>query len=184
MDLSTYEALWKRLVELSAEALRMTEAEAERFSTNPVSRLVGILPFLAGCEDAERTALSHLAIWVIANRGGARTVFDHRPSDDADPLTRLEPISHFKGGDRKVIDAGMRRLALCMVAGYERDQRKDRAIGAYNPIVEKKWAAAELIGELGGSGAAVAAARGAASSEVGVDEVLSAEAAVQGFWIS
>jgi hypothetical protein len=177
------EALWKRLAELSAEALRMTEAEAGRFAANPVARLVGLLPFLAGCDDPTRTALAHLATWVVANRGGARTIFDHGPGDDREPLARLAPIADFRGGDKKVIDEGMRRLALSMVAGYDRDRDKDRALDQYNPLNAGVWNYEETVKKLGHTGPVpAAAAKTIAPGATGVDAVLSPQAAVTGVW--
>lgn len=172
MDTSALDAIWKRLAATAAEALRMTEGESARFVSNPVARLVGLLPFLAGCDEAERTALAHLATWGVANRGRARAVFDHKPADDRDPLARLAPIADFAGGDRAVIDAGMRRLALCMVAGYVRDRETDLAVGAYNPVAAGIWNADALRAELG-----VATAGSAA-----VDAQLSADGAVIMVW--
>ena len=139
MDSVILNAVWKNLAHLTSEATRMTEAEAARFGDNPVAKFVGLLPFLAGCQEAQRTALAHLAIWVVANRGGARAVFDHKSADDRDPLARLESISHYLGGDRMVIEAGLRRLALCMASGYLNDKVKDDALGAYNPFSAGAW---------------------------------------------
>lgn len=117
----------------------MTADEAARFRDNRVARLVGLLPFAAGCDDAERTALAHLAAFVVANRGGARAVFDHAPSDDVDPLARLSTIADFSGGDPGILARGMALLGLCMLAGYRRDAAKDAASGEYNPINSGAW---------------------------------------------
>jgi len=117
----------------------MTEAETARFRGNRVARLIGLLPFLAGCDDAERTALAHIATFVKANRGEARRVFDHKSSDDSDPLARLWAISGFKGGDRAIRDRGMALLGLCMVSGYQHDAERDRMLAEYNPVLTGAW---------------------------------------------
>ena len=166
----------------------MSEAEAGRFAANPVARLVGLLPFIAGCEDPARTALAHLATWVVANRGGARTIFDHGPADDREPLARLAPIADFRGGDKKLIDEGLRRLGLSMVAGYERDRDKDRALGQYNPLNAGVWNYEDLMRKLGHSGAvpgatATTAAFTAAPGASGIDATMSVEAALLGIWM-
>jgi len=177
MNNTTLDAIWKSLADTTAEVTRMTDAEAARLYANKVAKLVGLLPYLAGCEEAQRTALSHLATWVIANRSAARTVFDHKAADDRDPLARLETLSHFVGGDKAIIDAGMRRLALCMVSGYARDKEKDQALGGYNPINAKTWDESATTARLG-AGAAATTPAGAP----GVDGVLSAEAANAAAW--
>jgi len=134
MNLQSIESLWDRLVVISAEALRMTEAETDRFRGNRVAKLIGLLPFLAGCDDAERIALAHIGTFVIANRGEARRVFDHKPSDNSDPLARLWAISGFKGGDGAILDRGMALLGLCMLSGYRRDTERE-----YNPLGTGAW---------------------------------------------
>ena len=58
---------------------------------------------------------------------------------DGDPRIRLEPISHFIGGNRSVLDEGMARLGLAMPGGYQRDQGKDTASGEYNPLNAGIW---------------------------------------------
>jgi|JFJP01.1.fsa_nt_gi hypothetical protein len=144
MEIELLESLWSRISAISAESLRMTEEETVRFRTNRVARLIGLLPFVAGCDDATRTALSHLATFVIANRGQARHIFDHAPADDADVLARLRTIADFEGGDRAMIDRGMALLGRCMTGGYVRDAEADRMLGEYNPIVTRVWDATKV----------------------------------------
>lgn len=134
MNIQLMVSLWDMLAERSAEALRMTEEETRAFRANKIARLVGLLPFAAGCDDAERTALAHLAVFVVANRGQVRRVFDHSPADDAEPLARLRTIADFKGGDAATLTRGMALLGLCMIEGYRRDAELDRLTAAYNPV--------------------------------------------------
>jgi len=133
------ETLWGRLAGMAAEAFRMTDGETDRFRGNRIARLIGLLPYLAGCEDAERTSLAHLGTFILANRGAARRAFDHKPSDDSEVLGRLRTISDFKGGDSAILDRGMALLGLCMLSGYRRDADKDRLTEEYNPIVSGAW---------------------------------------------
>lgn len=167
-------ALWGKLSDIAAEALRMTDGEADSLRASRVARLVGLLPFLAGCDDAERTALSHLATLVVAGRGQARAAFDHCPADDAEPLARLRTISDFKGGDEAVISRGLALLGLCMAAGYRRDAEVDGLLGAYNPVL----AAAEAASR------AEATLRRALESGApnDADTVLSIAEAEKGYW--
>jgi hypothetical protein len=51
MRIELIDPVWMRLSGIAAEALRMSEGEAERFRGNRVAKLVGLLPFIAGCED-------------------------------------------------------------------------------------------------------------------------------------
>lgn len=176
MTSTLLDSVWNRLAAVAAEALRMTEAETARFRDNRIARLIGLLPFAAGCDDAERTALSHLATYVMAGRGQARRAFDHAPPDDADPFARLRTIAGFKGGDQAILGRGMALLGLCVVAGYERDRDADRALGEYNPLASNAWNGGELTKEL-----TAKAGDGTASP---LDGILTAEEALRAFWES
>ncbi len=120
------------------DTFRFTDEEKEDFLGNEVAQLVAAIPFVAGCEDAKRTALAHLAIYITELRGGA-IIFDHCEVDNNSVYTRLRLISSFKGGDEKIIHHGMSILALIMLEGYRDSTQKDRLNGIYNPLNEGAW---------------------------------------------
>lgn len=136
---------WTTLTASIAETFRMTEAEGQRLSESKTARLIAALPYLAGCDQPERTALTHLAVYVMASRGATRWTFDHGAEDDVDPARRLACIANFQGGDAVVLGRGMRLLVLQMVCGYARDQAKDTVTGEYNPLLEGTWDAPSMI---------------------------------------
>ena len=126
---------WPRLSGLVSESFSMTPERAAGFKASKAARLVCALPYAAGCPEAERVALSHAAAFVMASYGPSNAAFDHKPEDDASYLARLEPVADHPGGDPDIVEAGLARLALMMLAGYERDLEADRASGAYNPQI-------------------------------------------------
>lgn len=136
---------WITLASSVSEAFHLTEAESLRLFDSRTARLIGALPYLARCDQPDRTALAHLSVYLLSSRGAARWTFDHRPEDDVDPLHRLATISDFLGGDPLVLGRGMRLLALQMVCGYARDQAKDTVTGEYNPLLAGTWDAMRMI---------------------------------------
>ena len=169
------DANWERLCGLVAEAFRMDGSERARLAGSRAARITGALPYLAGCRNPERTALAHLAAFVLACRGGTRKVFDHGPGDVAGPLARLEPIARFPGGDPAVIRKGMALLGLLMLGGYERDREKDTAGGEYNPLNSGAWKAGEVRARL--------QAEAASAKVPELDAIISTdEASVRGYW--
>lgn len=168
--------LWSGLAAQIAAAFRLTPEEASRLEANRTARLVAAIPFAAGCAHPERTALSHLATFLLAGSPSCARVFDHEPSDDADPLLRLAPIADFLGGDPAVIDRGMRLLALVMANGYRKDLEKDKTSGEYNPLLSMAWDYEATAGKLR------AALEADAKAAAALDDVMSAEEAVRGFW--
>jgi hypothetical protein len=131
--------LWNELSRKTAKAFRMWPWTAAKLKKNRTARLIAALPFIAGCEHPERTALAHLATFVLASSESCKRVFDHDASDNASPTARLAPIADFQGGDRAVIEEGMARLAMIMANGYQKDLEKDKASGEYNPILAGAW---------------------------------------------
>ncbi len=129
---------WETVVGMMCQTFRFTPEETIAFSASPTARLIAALPHIAGCEDAGRTALAHLSVYLTAIRGGWE-VFDHRPDDNGDILSRLRLIMTFKGGDPLVIEHGMKLLALIMVNGYNRYREKDDREGFYNPLNDGSW---------------------------------------------
>lgn len=129
---------WDSLCECITETFRFTEAEQAAFRENRTAQLIGAIPFVAGCEDAERTALAHLCIYVTELRGGS-SIGGHHPTDNTSLFTRLRLISAFVGGNRDIINHGMNRLALIMLIGYERSQAADMRNQVYNPLNDGSW---------------------------------------------
>ncbi|MDR1326450.1 MAG: hypothetical protein LBK00_10485 [Treponema sp.] len=129
---------WNLLCKSVAETFRFTSQESTAFANNRTARLVAAIPFAAGCEEAERTALAHLAVYMTELRGG-RLIGDHTPADNASPFTRLRLLSSFKGGNPDIIRHGMSQLALLMLAGYERSREDDLRRSVYNPLNDGAW---------------------------------------------
>ncbi len=138
---------WERDLLNVAEAFAMDESERTRFAAKPIARLIAALPYLAGCDRPERTAIEHLGVYVLSVRS-TRNAFFASPEDDHDVLARLEPIMRFRGGDRSIIDRGMALIALIMVVDYSRDMGIDRVLGKHNPIASGAWDAEEMTTEL------------------------------------
>ncbi len=131
--------IWQDLASRIAATFRMPTDMADKLSANKTARLVAAIPYVAGCDHPDRTALAHLATYILASSESCRHVFDHTPADDASPTARLAPIADFQGGDRKVIAQGMDLLAAIMINGYKKDIEKDRKSGEYNPILAGTW---------------------------------------------
>jgi len=136
-----------QLIDCIADSYRMTKAERTQIHASNTARLIAALPFIAGCREAKRTALAHLSLYVLAERG-AEDIFDHCPTDDTDIKTRLRLGMQFAGGNPAVINRGMDLLCLQMLYGYERDRVKDQSDGVYNPLNSGSWQFETLKTEL------------------------------------
>jgi hypothetical protein len=141
------ESSWAAISESVALAFRMDAEESRSFKEGRIARLIAAIPFLAGCEDAERTAVAHLGTYLLSVRE-TKPYFNARPEDGASALERLRLISDFKGGDQKIIERGLCLLALNMVSDYRRDIEEDARLGKYNPISAGAWDFQETVAEL------------------------------------
>ena len=127
------ESKWREISERVAEAFRMTPDERERLSLGRIAKLIAAIPFLAGCADAERTAVAHLGTYLLSTRE-TKCYFNARSEDGISVLERLRLGSNFKDGDAHIIEKGLCLLALNMVSDYKRDIEEDERLGKYNPI--------------------------------------------------
>ena len=129
---------WEYLVEEAKTVFNLTDVEAVSLRGSKTARIIASIPFAAGCEEAERTAILHLCAY-IAEIKGFQKFCSHLPSDDESLYKRLEMISHFNGGDTKIIEHGMDMLALIMLKGYKASQEADAETGTYNPLNSGAW---------------------------------------------
>jgi hypothetical protein len=141
------ESAWQELSSRVAQAFRMTEEESDRFQAGSIAKLIAAIPFLAGCEDAERTAVAHLGTYLLSIRE-TKPYFSARAEDSTSVLERLRLGSSFKGGDRRIIERGLCLLALNMVSDYQRDLGEDAALGKYNPIAAGAWDYKDTVADL------------------------------------
>ena len=114
----------------------MNAEETEAFKNKEIAQLIAAIPFLAKCDNPERTALNHLASYVLSIRVATKPYYNCVKNDHSgkDITKRLETISHFTGGDKAILDKGMNIITLNMIADYERDQEEDKISGKYNPV--------------------------------------------------
>lgn len=141
------ETLWAELSDSVAAAFRMSAEESAWLRQGRISKLIAALPFLAGCEDAERTAVSHLGTYILSTRE-TKPYFYATSEDSVSVLERLRLGTNFKGGDRKIIERGLCLLALNMVSDYQRDIEEDARLGKYNPISAGAWDYKDTVAEL------------------------------------
>ncbi|MBR1638475.1 MAG: hypothetical protein IJ688_03715 [Treponema sp.] len=132
------ESTWHYIVHEMKTVFRFTRKETKWFKNCKTAKLIATIPFAAGCNEPERTAIAHLMIY-IGEIKGFQKYYAHLPSDDEDLFQRLAFISTFQGGDQKIIEHGMNLLALIMIEGYHRSEEEDRENGVYNPFVSGAW---------------------------------------------
>ncbi|HAK47590.1 MAG TPA: hypothetical protein DCO79_16920 [Spirochaeta sp.] len=113
--------------------------KSEWFKVCKMARLIAAVPFLAGCDKPEESSFTHLAVYIMSIDDSTKDIYFHKAEDDADVYSRLQPISNFNGGNRKVIQCCMDLIALNMVTNYEKDAEEDKAIGKYNPVEAGAW---------------------------------------------
>lgn len=133
-----YNHQWKELVDITSKAFNMPEEQKNRLGESKIAKLIGLTPYVADCRLPKRTALNHLSTYVLSTAEPSKSAFKHHPNDNRALNTRLKEISHFNGGNKKVIKRSMDLLTLNMLSGYNRDLKKDQEKGEYNPISDPK----------------------------------------------
>ncbi|MCK5153870.1 MAG: hypothetical protein KAQ93_05880, partial [Spirochaetales bacterium] len=79
---------WDNIAGSVADAFRMDKEDREWLQNKNLAKLIASIPYLAGCEDPGRTAITHLGAYILSIR--IKTVANCQPSDDADLFRRLE----------------------------------------------------------------------------------------------
>jgi hypothetical protein len=75
-----------------AEAYSMGPAGRERLRSNATARLVAAIPYVAGCDEPERTALAHLGTFVLAGTDADRILSTLREAVEAVPCAPMDEI--------------------------------------------------------------------------------------------
>jgi hypothetical protein len=141
------EETWLAISDDVARAFRMTADEEEALGRNKIARLIAALPFLAGCEDAGRTAVAHLGTYLLSARE-TKHWFNATAQDSASVLERLRLGAGFRGGDARIIERGLSLLALNMISDYKRDIDEDAVLGKYNPLAAGDFDFKETVEKL------------------------------------
>ena len=123
---------WDGIVGSIAEAFCFDHDESLRFAGKDLAQLIGATPFIAGCKDPLRTALSHLGTYVLSVRLHDAALA--RPTDNEYLFRRIELLGNFIGGDAALTGRSMNLVALYMLADYVRDAEEDTVAGKYNPV--------------------------------------------------
>jgi len=119
----------------------LSEFRTEKLKRHKTARLIGLLPFIAGCENAKRTSAMCLTMYLYAMFEGKED-FNHSLKDDESISARMSILENAMlsdGGCKKIIRIGMSLLELQMISGYKRDIEKDKEKGKYNPFTFSKW---------------------------------------------
>ena len=129
---------WDYLVSEIQKIYRLSDEETVKFSNNTTAKIIAAIPFVAGCYRPEITAIAHLSLYMNEIKGFQKYCACSM-LDDNDIYERLEPISHFRGGDKKIIKCGMDTLAYIMVEGYHQSAKADAENDKYNPFNSGNW---------------------------------------------
>lgn len=129
---------WNYFVSEMQSIFRLTQEETDSFANSSTAKIIAAIPFLAGCYRPHVKAIAHLSLYLTELKG-CQKYCACSPLDDSDLYERLEPISHFRGGDKKVIESGMNTLAYIMIEGYHKSEKLDAENGNYNPFISGNW---------------------------------------------
>lgn len=166
------ESTWLGIANQVAREFGMSERKAQALRSKDIARLIGAIPFLAGCDEARSTAVANLRHYVMSC-GIGKKLYAATPENSTSIFGRLKP-AQYKGGDAAIIRRGMSLIALNMLADYKRDVELDQSIGKYNPIAAGDWNYEEILAELLANVEAVACPD--------MDEIVEVHTIMNGYW--
>jgi hypothetical protein len=133
------EMVWTELTERLSLFLSLSKEQSVKLKESRLAELIGAIPFLAGCTEPEKQAMTHLLTTFLASHKAGKDLFSHNFSHNYSLQKRLEPISHFEGGNREILKRGMDLLAVIMLSDHKKDSFMDRRKGKYNPLNAGIW---------------------------------------------
>jgi hypothetical protein len=138
---------WDYFIDELSKVFNLSFNEKEKLQSSKVAKLIAAIPYVAKCNEPERTAIAHLCLYMSEIRGFEKFC-SHNQIDDIYYMNRLSFIATFSGGDEKIINHGMNLLALAMIEGYNQSSKSDKEKGIYNPFVSKVWDYKQLKSEI------------------------------------
>lgn len=129
---------WNYIVDETSRLFNLTQLEKCNLYKSKTARIIAAIPYAAGCDFPERTAIAHILLYE-AEKKGFQKYCAHTSDDDTDIYRRLAFISTFENGNQAVIEYGMNMLAMIMIEGYHKSEKKDKESGLYNPFVSGTW---------------------------------------------
>ncbi|MBI9106377.1 MAG: hypothetical protein JEZ04_06480 [Spirochaetales bacterium] len=139
---------WEKVSSRARTVFNFGIKQSEWIEGSKMARLIAAVPYLAGCDKAEKTSFTHLSVYIMSIDESAKEIYFHKLEDDRDLYSRLFPISNFMEGNQKIIQCCMDLIALNMVSNYNNGADEDLAIGKYNPVAQGKWSFPELSEKL------------------------------------
>lgn len=130
---------WIEIVGRISDLFCLSAKKSREIMFSKTYKLIAAIPFLAGCDEALKTSLSHMAITYMAADNSAKDVFSNSFHDTNFIQKRLERISHFSGGDREVIDRGMNLLAYMMISDQLKNYEEDSSKSGYSNSSSTDW---------------------------------------------
>ncbi len=129
---------WDYFINEIKSIYRLSEDETIKLYKNTTAKIIAAIPFYAGCYRPEVTAIAHLSLYINECKGFQKYCANTY-LDNLDLYERLEPISHFRGGNKSIIQFGLDTLAYIMIEGYHNSETADLQNGNYNPFVSGAW---------------------------------------------
>ena len=129
---------WEYFVSEIQKIYNLTEKDIEHIYNSSAARIITAIPYEANCYRPEITAIVHLSLYVNELKGFQKYCACS-PLDDNNVYERLEPISHFRSENKKIIQYGMDTLAYIMIENYHLSEKYDIENGNYNPFVSGSW---------------------------------------------
>ena len=106
-----FAAQWPTILSDVNSLFHFSPETIEKLAHSRIAKLTAAIPFIAGCKNPVRIAISHLIYVLSAEIPNIAQYFLHSFADNENVLSRLERISHFPDGDPLIIQRGMNLLA-------------------------------------------------------------------------
>ena len=65
----TFEQKWEYFVKAITDIFHLTNNESTELKNSVTAKIIAMIPFVANCKEADRTAISHLSLYMVEKKG-------------------------------------------------------------------------------------------------------------------
>ncbi|QEN08655.1 hypothetical protein EXM22_11900 [Oceanispirochaeta crateris] len=143
------ESTWRDLVDEVLKGMPGLEKDRNFILKHRLSRLIGMLPFIAGTDNPFRDGYTNLSLFLMSKFNPVGDVFCDGTKNNEDIMLPLIPYCHFSGGDDKILTRGMHLIAMVLLVDYRKKQERDLDENRYNPLNSGQWNYEDVMDTLG-----------------------------------
>lgn len=128
------EEQWQELQTYVIKSTSLNNQEQELLSQSLVAKILGAIPYLAGCDNPDQLAVLEVSLYIVAMRN--KELFSHREKQTIRERINTGFLSPLREGDPNIVDFGLTLLELISLNDHKSDLTSDLLNEHSNPLTD------------------------------------------------